>query len=296
MKFETISVPVDGGTLNVGRHQGSPGAPMAVLIHGITANHLSWSMVADELCSGSAGGRGDEVTLLAPDLRGRAGSAALPPPYGMRQHAKDIAALLDHAGVARATIVGHSMGGFVTAAFATLYPDRVAGLVLVDGGVTIAEVPAGTNIDEILTAILGPTMQRLSMTFNDVDEWLAFWKQHPALQEWNPAIEAYVMADLVGEPGAYRSSCNIEAIRGDGADTLGEGGLFFKQINRPTPWMRAPRGLLNAEPLYSDDVAEQFCAEYPFLQDILVDDVNHFTISLSDRGAKAIAEVIRTQL
>jgi pimeloyl-ACP methyl ester carboxylesterase len=288
MNFETISVPVDGGTLRVGTHMGKQGAPVAVLIHGITANHLTWSLVADEL--------GDDVTMLAPDLRGRAGSAALPPPYGMRQHAKDVAALLDHVGVDTATIVGHSMGGFVTAAFATAYPERVAGLVLVDGGVTIAEVPEGTDIDMILTTILGPTMQRLSMTFADEAEWLAFWKQHPSLQDWNDAIEAYVMADLVGEKGAYRSSCNVDAIRADGADTLGPGGLYFKQIDRPTPWMRAPRGLLNADPLYSDEVAKQFCAEYPVLQDILVDDVNHFTISLSERGAKAVAEVIRTQL
>jgi pimeloyl-ACP methyl ester carboxylesterase len=288
MKFDTISVPVDGGHLNVGRHLGKPDAPVAVLIHGITANHLTWSLVADEL--------GDDVTMLLPDLRGRAGSAALPGPYGMRQHAKDIAAVLDHEGVDKATIVGHSMGGFVTAAFADEFPERVAGLVLVDGGVTIAEVPEGTDIDAILTAILGPTMQRLSMTFKDTDEWLGFWKQHPSLQDWNEAIEAYVMADMVGEPGAYRSSCNVDAIRADGADTLGEGGLLFKKLSRPTPWVRAPRGLLNEAPLYSDEVAQQFCTEYPMLQDMLVDDVNHFTICISERGAKTVADVIRTQL
>lgn len=288
MSFEMISVPVDGGSLSVGVRQGRQGAPVAVLVHGITANHLTWALVADEL--------GDDVTMIAPDLRGRAGSASLPGPFGMRQHAKDIKAVLDHAGVDAATIVGHSMGGFVTAAFAVDYPERVAGLVLIDGGVTISEVPEGADIDAVLTAILGPTMQRLSMTFDTVDDWLAFWKQHPSLQDWNEAIEAYVMLDLVGEPGNYRSGVNVDAIRGDGADTLGEGGLLFKQINRPTPWVRAPRGLLNADPLYSDEIAAQFCAEYPFLHDVVVDDVNHFTITISERGAKAVAEVIRTQL
>ena len=288
MIFETIAAPVIGGTLNVGVHEGKQGAPVAVLIHGITANHLTWSMVADEL--------GDDVTMIAPDLRGRAGSAALPAPYGMRNHARDIAAVLDHVGVDAATIVGHSMGGFVTAAFAVDHPERVAGLVLVDGGVTIAEAPEGTDIDAVLTQILGPTMQRLSMTFEDEAAWLAFWNQHPSLQDWNPAIEAYVMADLVGEPPHLRSSCNVDAIRADGGDTLGEGGLLFRQINRPTPWLRAPRGLLNEAPLYSDDVADLMVEQYPFLQNILVDDVNHFTITLSDRGAKATAEVIRSQL
>ena len=214
----------------------------------------------------------------------------------MKAHAADVEAILDHVGVDTATIVGHSMGGFVTAAFATEHPDRVAGLVLIDGGVTIAEVPEGTDIDAVLSAILGPTMQRLSMTFASVDEWVAFWKAHPSLQDWNPAIEDYVMADMRGEPPALRSSVNIDAIRADGADTLGEGGLLFRKIDRPTPWLRAPRGLLNEAPLYSDEVAAQMCADYPMLQDQLVDDVNHFTITLSDRGAKTVADVIRTQL
>jgi pimeloyl-ACP methyl ester carboxylesterase len=285
VKFDTISVPVIGGALDVGIHEG--GGPPVVLIHGITANHHTWEMVGDHL---------SDLTLLAPDLRGRAGSASLPGPYGMRNHARDIVAILDHAGIDTATIVGHSMGGFVAAAFAVDHPERVAGLVLVDGGVTIAEAPQGTDIDAVLTQILGPTMQRLSMTFESVEAWLSFWKQHPSLQEWNATIEAYVMADMVGEAPNLKSSCNVEAIRADGADNLGEGGLLFRQINRPTPWLRAPRGLLNEAPLYSDEVAAQMVEKYPFLQNILVDDVNHFTITLSERGAKATAEVIRSQV
>lgn len=288
MSFEMISVPVDGGSLAVGVRQGRQGAPVAVLVHGITANHKTWALVADEL--------GDDVTMIAPDLRGRAGSAHLPAPYGMHQHAKDIKAILDHVGVDTATIVGHSMGGFVTAAFALDYPERVAGLVLVDGGVTISELPEGADIDEVLTAILGPTMQRLSMTFATVEDWLGFWKQHPSLQDWNQAIEDYVMYDLVGEPDDYKSGVNVEAIRADGADTLGPAGFFFRQIERPTPWVLAPRGLLNADPLYAPEVADQFCAEYPFLKQTTVDDVNHFTITISERGAKAVAAVIRAEL
>lgn len=289
MTFETINVPVTGGHLNVGVRKGKAGAPVAVLVHGITANHHTWSMVADEL--------GDDVTLVAPDLRGRAGSAATPGPYGMANHAKDLVALLDHMGAERGTIVGHSMGGFVGAAFAANHPERLDGLVLVDGGVTIADVPEGTDIDEVLNTILGPTMQRLSMTFEDEAAWLAFWKQHPSLQDWNPAIEAYVMADLVGEAPNLRSGVNIDAIRADGADTLGPGGYFFRQLTKPTPWLRAPRGLLNqVPPLYPDEVAAQMVAEVPALQNILVDDVNHFTITVSPHGAKATAEVIRSQL
>lgn len=277
-----------GGELNVGVRQGRQGEPVVVLVHGITANHVSWGLVADEL--------GDDATIYAPDLRGRAGSGALPGPYGIANHAHDIVAILDHFDAEVATLAGHSMGGFVSCAFSALHPDRLAGHVLVDGGVSLAQVPQGTDIDAILTAMLGPTMQRLSMTFPDVDAWLNFWKAHPSLQDWSPAIEAYVMADLAGVAPKFTSSCNVDAIRADGADTLGQGGQYFRALTRPTPWLRAPRGLLNAEPLYTDEAAAQMCTEVPALQDQLVDDVNHFTIAISERGAKITADVIRSQL
>ena len=98
MRFAIRTVPVVGGDLRVGFRPGKTGAPVVVLVHGITANHLSWSMVADQL--------GEDATLLAPDLRGRAGSASLPGPFGMANHALDLLAVLDDFGVRRATIVG----------------------------------------------------------------------------------------------------------------------------------------------------------------------------------------------
>jgi pimeloyl-ACP methyl ester carboxylesterase len=289
MKFDTLDVPVRGGAMRVGFRPGEGSPPVVVLVHGITSNHLTWSMVADEL--------GDQATLIAPDLRGRAGSASLPGPFGMASHARDLVALVDHFGADRATVVGHSMGAYVAAAFAVNHPDRLSGLVLVDGGVTLSRVTEGADIDAILTAILGPTMKRLSMTFADVDAWLAFWKAHPSLQDWNGAIEAYALADLAGAPPHLRSSCSIDAIRADGADMLGSGGQFFRRLTRPTPWLRAPRGLLNQVPgLYSDEVAARMSAEVPLLRDRLVEDVNHFTIVLSERGARIVADAIREEL
>jgi len=227
MSFDTISVPVTGGHLNVGTQMGREGAPVVVMIHGITANHLTYAMVADEL--------GDDVTLLAPDLRGRAGSAGTPGPYGIANHANDIRSILDHVGVDQAVIVGHSMGAFVAAAFAANHADRTSGLVLIDGGVSFATLPEGADIDAVLTGILGPTMERLSMTFPDVNAWLDFWKAHPSLEDWNEAIEGYVMADLAGEAPNLRSGVTVDAIRADGADTLGDGGQFFRQLTKPTP-------------------------------------------------------------
>src|SRR6266513_1957866 len=46
--------------------------------------------------------------------------------------ADDLAALLDHLGVKRAVVGGMSQGGFIGLRFALRYPDRTAGLVLID--------------------------------------------------------------------------------------------------------------------------------------------------------------------
>src|ERR1700761_8876745 len=101
--MDEIDVPVAGGSLRVAVWPGD--GPTVVVPHGITGNLLSWKMVADELAG--------RVRLVAPDLRGRAGSAGLPGPYGMAAHAADMVAIADHLGLERVALAGHSMGGFV---------------------------------------------------------------------------------------------------------------------------------------------------------------------------------------
>jgi lipase len=48
-------------------------------------------------------------------------------------------------------------------------------------------------------------------------------------------------------------------------------------------------------PLYSDETVAEWLAKLPTLRDVLVDDVNHYTIGLSERGAKALADVVREE-
>jgi pimeloyl-ACP methyl ester carboxylesterase len=120
---ELISVPVEGGELAALHWPAdSPGAPIAVLVHGITANAMAWAPVAAALAG--------EFEVIAPDLRGRARSAGLPGPYGLDRHADDVATLLDTLDVQDAAVVGSSLGGRVALELATLHPGRVRSLVL----------------------------------------------------------------------------------------------------------------------------------------------------------------------
>ncbi len=147
------TVPVEGGELTVAEW-GDPAAEPLLAIHGITASHLAWLMVAEQL---------PERRIIAPDLRGRGRSDALPGPYGMPRHASDLVAVLDGLGLDRVQVTGHSMGAFVAVAMAAAAPERVTDLVLVDGGMPFADPPGG-DVRAAVTRSLGPALARLTMT------------------------------------------------------------------------------------------------------------------------------------
>ncbi len=208
-RYRTVDVPVRGGDLRLGVWEPVDGAdddpaPTVVAVHGVTASHRCWSTVAERL---------PEMRVIAPDLRGRGRSRDLPGPYGMAQHAADVAAALDHLELDSAGFVGHSMGAFMVVAMSALQPDRVGPVVLVDGGLPLP-VPEGLTPDQVTTAILGPAKQRLSMTFPDRETYRDFFRAHPAFAgEWSDAVADYVDYDLVGEPPELQAATRY---RGDG--------------------------------------------------------------------------------
>src|SRR5690606_31424603 len=115
-------------------------------------------------------------------------SNQLPGPYGMPQHADDLAAVLDAFGVEQAVVIGHSMGAFVSVVLSHRHPNRVAELVLVDGGLPLF-VPEGIAPDDLTKAVLGPAQERLTMTFDSVNSYLDFWRVHPAFaDDWTETI------------------------------------------------------------------------------------------------------------
>lgn len=274
-----VQVPVVGGELSVGVW--GEGEPVTLAIHGITSSHRAWGLVAEEMR-----GRG---TLLAPDLRGRGASNALPGPYGMSLHAEDCLAVLDTAGVERAGVVGHSMGGFVAVVLAANFGDRVGRVVLADGGPPLGR-PPGDTVDEQLAAVLGPAAKRLEMRFASVRAHHDFWHAHPAFAEWHPAIESYVDYDLTGEEPMLRSRVSFEAVRGDSLDILEGPDLAdaWRRLDGDLLFLRAQRGMLNEErSLYPDPapIAERMPV-------YTVEGTNHYTILLGEPGAEAVANVV----
>jgi pimeloyl-ACP methyl ester carboxylesterase len=276
-------------------------APVVLAVHGITANGLSWRKVADEVDRRHGPGA---VRFLAPDLRGRAGSATAGGPFGLHEHVEDLATIASIFG-AQPVLVGHSMGAFISALAVATRPERFAGAVLVDGGLAFP-TPPGLDIDAALKLVIGPAMDRLSMRFASPAAYVEFWSDHPAIGPVlsgpaGDAVRAYLEHDLVTtDDGQWRSSCVLDAVRADGADVLADRethGAVARAVGRDVPleFVWAHRGLLDeTQGLYDTDrlAALDVPAEVT-VQDV---DANHYTVILEERGVTAIVDAIDRQL
>ena len=103
------------------RDRGSGAA--VVLIHGHPFDQSMWDPQVVALSW--------KYRVITLDLRGY-GESEVPAEEAttLETMAADIRALLDHLKVARAVVVGLSMGGQVAMAFAEMFPERLSGLVL----------------------------------------------------------------------------------------------------------------------------------------------------------------------
>lgn len=99
--------------------------PPLVLLHGAASNSTRWwhftrhSRLTADRC------------LLRPDLRGH-GESMWRGPARTEEWSQDIAELLQHEQQSRAIVVGHCLGANIALNFASRYPDRCAGLVLIE--------------------------------------------------------------------------------------------------------------------------------------------------------------------
>lgn len=285
--YRTVDVPVDGGTLRAGVWEpveALPGEVRTVLaVHGITATHQSWASLTAELPG---------VRVVAPDLRGRGRSNGLGGPYGMARHADDVAALLATLGIAEAAVVGHSMGAFVSVVLAHRHPALVRELLLVDGGLPI-DVPPGADPDALMEAVLGPAVQRLSMTFPDHAAYRAFWAGHPAFgPDLVAGLGPYFDYDLEPDGAGWRSSSRVEAVTADQRELITDAGVVvaaLESLTVPTRFVHAPRGLLDDAPLYSPDHVRRWQERLPALTTTWTADLNHYTVVMSPRGARLVA-------
>ena len=283
--YESISAAVDGGQLWGGEWNPS-GDTTVVAVHGITANHRIFRLLAEAL---------PQHRLLAPDLRGRGASRTLPGPWGIDRHAEDVAQVITASVPGPVVVLGHSMGGFVATALARRFPHLVSGLVLVDGGLPF-RLPEGIDADQAIAVTLGPALQRLHRTFPSRDAYHQFWQTHPALREsWNEAVADYVDYDLVGSPPELKSSVSSEAVMEDAREQFVDSDTadVLGSFTGPARLLVVSRGLLNQPPgLYPEQELVGWRSRLPTMTIEVVPELNHYTIMLHPSGAARVAQTV----
>ena len=280
-------IPVAGGSLAVFRYGDGVGEPV-LLIHGVTSSNRAFQLFADALIA-----RGKAV--YAVDLRGRGDSNTLPGPFGMAQHAQDMAAVIEKLDLIRPDVIGHSMGGFVAAALHELYPNLVDEIIFVDGGLPLP-LPSGVSLEQAMPFIMEYLAKRLTTEFESKEAYREFWRAHPACVDgWAEVLNEYADYDLRGVAPHLKPASNLAAVE---ADILEEYGhelniRALQGLTKQSILIKTERGLFNEEHgVYPMAWLDQILPLYPKIKLEYLADYNHYEIMLEKSGAEKVAQII----
>lgn len=284
--MEDISVPVPDGEISVWHRRAAGNAPTAVLVHGLSGNSRWWGSVIEHL-PGNLG-------VLALDIRGRGESVDAPPPFDLGTIADDVVRALDQVGVERAIAAGYSMGGWVVAILGVRHPDRVTQLLLVDGGLPLPRDP-NVDADELIEALVGPSLQRLKTEFEDEESFFDAWKTHPAFaNHWDDSMRDALGHELVADGDHFVVRANPEAIEA-GARELAvgiEANQAAEKLVVPSHLIVVERGTMDQPGgMVPHDAAKAAAATNPRLTMQYLPDLNHYTLILG-AGAPTVAAAI----
>ena len=140
------------GDISLHVEQAGTGEPL-LLISGLGYSSWCWAELREQLAT--------QFNVITFDNRGTGQSDQPAGPYSMAMLADDAAQVLESCGVARAQVIGHSMGGYIALTLALRHPDRVRSLTLIGtspGGPDTQAVPAETQSAWQAAAALPPEL------------------------------------------------------------------------------------------------------------------------------------------
>jgi pimeloyl-ACP methyl ester carboxylesterase len=215
----TVSLPngIEMGVIEMGPAQGRP----VVLVHGYTDSARDWAPVVASL--------DPRWHLIIVDIRGHGASSKPECCYDRIDFAYDIKLLLDRLQIARATVVGHSLGSIIAQTFAEFWPERTDKLVLVSStGGRHASCPD----DGVPTMDFRSEILKLKDPIDPDSPWMKEWWSSPT-----PVPEEFIRRQRVD---SARMPVNVWL-------AVLEQGLSGSDLQATLPKIAAPTLLLWGE-------------------------------------------------
>lgn len=152
-----------------------------VLIMGLGGDLQAWRFQVDELSK--------HFRVIAFDNRGAGRTSAPDRPYTISGMADDTLALMDALGIAKAHILGYSMGGYIAQEIALTHPARLDRLIL------LATAP---NIDGFGRAVVESwiAVREASLSREELIRHQAVWLYSPELLDDRPRFERAIRNSL----------------------------------------------------------------------------------------------------
>jgi pimeloyl-ACP methyl ester carboxylesterase len=175
---------------------GGSGPPL-LLVAGMASDSASWAPLVPRL--------EQDFTVVRPDNRSTGRTAPTDAPASVPVWARDAVALLDHLGIERAPVIGHSLGGIIALQMALDAPHRLSRLVLLASAPL--RLPRNDALFALMVALRAPGLPP--------DLWLrAFlpWLFHPRLFE-DPAQPDSAIAQSLAYPHAQTAAAMAHQAR-----------------------------------------------------------------------------------
>ena len=214
------TVAVNGLRLHVERAEHAGSGPPLLLLHGFTGSGASWAPQLETFRH--------HFDVVAVDLigHGRSDAPAGPERYRIESAVADLVALLDTLAIARAAVLGYSMGGRVALHLALAAPERLSALVLESASPGIddpVERAARVRSDEALA---------VRIERDGVEAFVDEWERIPLF-----ASQARLPAEVWERQRAQRLATSAtglaNSLRGMGAGAMAPVGARLGELAMP---------------------------------------------------------------
>jgi pimeloyl-ACP methyl ester carboxylesterase len=198
------------------------GAPLVLLHGGMLTIELNFATLIPTLAQ--------THTVIGVEMQGHGRTANIDREITYPNLASDVVALLDHLGIERAAVLGHSLGGGVALELAVSHPERVSAIV---------PISASVSKDGMHPDLLDPSTFETSPIMPTAQDFADFKEAYERLSPHPEQFDAFLMSlsgmdsDFAGWTDAQLAaiSCPVLIVQGDTDFTLiAHAGVMLAKI------------------------------------------------------------------